>query len=274
MDPFPEIPPALLNSADFIDYVAATGMIYPFNPRRIKSASYPVKLSGEWVRVDEKGVVKSGQLTHEGQKFTLPRNSIVFMTTEPEFHLPDYIALRHNLKIEHVYKGLLVGTGPLIDPGFSGRLSLPIHNLTNHDYELEYGDEIIWVEATKLSPDVSWVPDLKRSSARKGKYIPYPPERSDRNVRDYIHEATKYLGVPSSSSAKIQKDAQKAKVIARKVERNSRVVTLVGAATIVALVAGVLIPIEIQLVSTNQELQQQVQELRSQLKELKDSLAP
>jgi hypothetical protein len=32
LDPFPEIPPALLNSADIEDYVAKTGMLFPFDP--------------------------------------------------------------------------------------------------------------------------------------------------------------------------------------------------------------------------------------------------
>ena len=31
LDPFPSVPPTLLNSAEIADYVAATGMIYPFN---------------------------------------------------------------------------------------------------------------------------------------------------------------------------------------------------------------------------------------------------
>lgn len=29
-DPFPEIPSALLNSADLLEYIAATGMVHPF----------------------------------------------------------------------------------------------------------------------------------------------------------------------------------------------------------------------------------------------------
>jgi hypothetical protein len=47
-DPFPEIPPALLNSADIFDYVAKTGMIYPFEPskEKLKSASYEIDLLG------------------------------------------------------------------------------------------------------------------------------------------------------------------------------------------------------------------------------------
>jgi hypothetical protein len=49
-DPFPNIAPALLNSADIMDYVSATGMIYPFyheldkddrDVKHWKTASYP-----------------------------------------------------------------------------------------------------------------------------------------------------------------------------------------------------------------------------------------
>jgi deoxycytidine triphosphate deaminase len=149
-DPFPEIQPSLLNSADIADYVRLTGMIVPFHPEKLKTASYEVKLLGKWTFVDEHGNVQRGELK-EGEEFILRRNSIAFMTAEPFFQLPDYIALRHNLKISHVYKGLLVGTGPLIDPGFTGRISLPIHNLTESNYTLRGGDGIIWVEFTKLS---------------------------------------------------------------------------------------------------------------------------
>ena len=39
IDPFPDIPPALLNSADISDYVASTGMIYPFYEQLQKPAS-------------------------------------------------------------------------------------------------------------------------------------------------------------------------------------------------------------------------------------------
>src|SRR5438034_7960116 len=34
-DPFPEIAPALLNSADISDYAAATGMLCPFLPKKL-----------------------------------------------------------------------------------------------------------------------------------------------------------------------------------------------------------------------------------------------
>ena len=38
-------------------------------------------------------------------------NSIVFVESDIDFRLPDFIALRFNLQIRHVHRGLLLGTG-------------------------------------------------------------------------------------------------------------------------------------------------------------------
>ena len=135
-DPYPQIAPALLNSADILKYVISTGMIYPFDYSKLEGASYDVKLAGKVVYWDEKGnkivknIVENPIKEDEVQDFILQKNSIAFVTLEPIFRIPDYIALRFNLKISHIYKGLLLGTGPLVDPGFVGRLSIPLHNLT------------------------------------------------------------------------------------------------------------------------------------------------
>ena len=156
-DPYPQIAPALLNSADILKYVISTGMIYPFDYSKLEGASYDVKLAGKVVYWDEKGnkivknIVKNPIKEDEVQDFILQKNSIAFVTLEPIFRIPDYIALRFNLKISHIYKGLLLGTGPLVDPGFVGRLSIPLHNLTANNYRFEFGQGMIQLEFTKLS---------------------------------------------------------------------------------------------------------------------------
>ena len=50
--------------------------------------------------------------------YVFPENSITFVQIESKIRLPNYIALRFNLRIQHVHRGLLLGTGPLVDPGF------------------------------------------------------------------------------------------------------------------------------------------------------------
>jgi len=179
-DPFPHIEAALLNSADIFKYVAKTGMICPFNWNRLEGASYPVAIKGLIIWWDESGR-REQKLEKEGDIFELKPNSIAFITLEPMFRIPDYMALRFNLRIVHVYKGLLLGTGPLVDPGFVGKLSLPLHNLTDNTYIFRAGDEIIQMEFTKLSRNCAWNPAITTT----GMYI---RKRIDakRTVEDYI----------------------------------------------------------------------------------------
>ena len=188
-DPFPSIPSALLNSADIADYAAATGMIFPFeeDDLKLKSASYRIDILGKCVYWDEKGEKKS-LILERGQELIFKPNSIIFVTVEPMFRIPDYIALRFNLQISHVYKGLLVGTGPLVDPGFVGKLSLPLHNLTANEYILKGGDSIIWMEFTKVSPNDIWRSAID-SATRSGSYRGFPARKNLKQIDDYLEKA-------------------------------------------------------------------------------------
>ena len=228
-DCFPGIAPALLNSADIKAYIKNTGMIFPFHSVDLQSASYKVRIAGKvvyWRYSDgddnqkkRKNGKKKGkekyqevvvrreyrdkgkkqkneiekietELLKDGDYFYLQPNSIAFVTLEPNFHIPKYLALRFNLRIKHVYKGLLLGTGPIVDPGFEGRLSIPLHNLTNNTYRFDYGDDLITMEFTKLSPNSAWLPyDYKTGSTEKFKYEEFKGERRNRDVNAYLKAA-------------------------------------------------------------------------------------
>jgi hypothetical protein len=83
VDPFPEIPPALLSSEHIKAYVRETGMIYPFRDdrERLKSASYEVNAGGQFIYWDEKGNKIATPIKKDGT-FTLPPNSISFVQIE------------------------------------------------------------------------------------------------------------------------------------------------------------------------------------------------
>lgn len=204
-DPFPSIPPALLNSADIADYVAATGMICPFNDSngRLKSASYRVDILGECMYWDENGKEEKLDI-QPNEKLILEPNSIVFVAVQPTFRIPDYIALRFNLKIDHVYKGLLVGTGPLVDPGFVGKLYLPLHNLTANTYTLTGGEPIIWMEFTKLSPNKVWK-TAADSKERVSDFIGFPEQKKKKGLNAYLFDAAGRLSIRSSIPDTVEK---------------------------------------------------------------------
>ena len=151
-DPFPGVTPGLLSCSEFCAYIVETGMMCPFQPRLedVQLASLDLPLVGLAVWFDEHG--EHREEIKPDKPFTLRKNSIAFVSLEPYLQLPDYIAMRFNLRVRHVYKGLLLGTGPMIDPGYRGYLAIPLHNLTNNDYEFRGGDQLIAVEFTKLDP--------------------------------------------------------------------------------------------------------------------------
>lgn len=207
VDPFPDIPPALLNSADIHSYVNTIGMIYPFDKGQLKSASYAAKIAGECKYWDEeKKKFKTITLSRECDKLTLRPNAIAFVGIEPTFRLPDYIALRFNLKITHVYRGLLLGTGPLIDPGFEGNISIPLHNLTNNEYVFSFNETLIWIEFTKTSP-IQGSGKIKNEEEEFQKHLRYlnqkkfPEDKKYKPLDYYLGKALKgstYDGVVSS----------------------------------------------------------------------------
>lgn len=242
IDPFPSIAPALLNSADIMNYVAATGMIFPFDSSEdrlketLKPASYRIDTLGlcaYWDENDEKKEI----VLNERDALTIKPNSIIFVGVEPMFRLPDYIALRFNLQITHVYKGLLVGTGPLVDPGFVGKLWLPLHNLTANTYTIYGGEEIIWMEFTKLSTVIGSESrdDLVE---KKGIFKSFPLRKNfkelnyyfdkavgrDKSIRSSIPVAIKEASDNAQKAADAAKNAseeiQTIKEIANKTETN------------------------------------------------------
>jgi deoxycytidine triphosphate deaminase len=203
VDPFPEIAPALLNSQDLYDYARVTGMVFPFPKgedlrKKLKPASLEIDFLGHvYIRSEREESLPPSPIRperiHRDQPFVLPKNSIAFVALETEFRLPHYIALRFNLRITHVHRGLLLGTGPLVDPGFVGRLLIPLHNLTSEDYTIFGGDGLIWVEFTKVSPNTFWhrkAPEVDvwavRGRAGAGKLARFPADKRNQPPEYYF----------------------------------------------------------------------------------------
>lgn len=192
-DPFPEIPPALLNSADIEAYQEELEIFAKedFSRERLKSASYELLLTGEVFRW------KKGQLNFdrsdlsENQPYMVEPNEIVFISLGTKIRLPHYLAIRFNLTISMVHRGLLLGTGPLVDPGFEGNLLIPLHNLTSSALPLNKGMSFIWVEVTKVSP----YPPI--NSVHKHELVKFPKEKKNRKPLKYFERANGNLPISS-----------------------------------------------------------------------------
>lgn len=275
VDPFPRIVPSLLNSADVYQYVEKTGMICPFYPENLKSATYEVKVGGTCTFWDSGGKKHVVPLSKDAG-FRLEKNSIAYVELEPVFRVPSYIALRFNLKIKHIYKGLLLGTGPIIDPGFNGKIFIPLHNLTNNTYYFKGDDILIELEFTKLSPNREWsgVPQ----NGIKGIYRPFKGNRIDKDVGYYIDKALiGYLNDPAkgpqndhlsvvNNSVPVELDEQK-KIIESFEKKLKRI-------QIGALIAifGVIVPVYYSIYVLAQSMDSRYDNLSQAIYENKSSI--
>ena len=188
-DPFAEkIQPALLNSADIKEYVHEGCLIKrdDFDDERLKTASYGMRFLGElhsWDTKNDRTLEPRRMKIRCGDSVKLPGNSITYLSMKEELLLPEYIAARFNLHIRHVHKGILLGTGPMVDPGFFGSLLIPLHNLTNNDYEIDGGEVIIWVEFTKLNVNDFW---KSREGERPSDLKSFPNKKDIKDARSYL----------------------------------------------------------------------------------------
>ena len=155
--------------------------------------------------------------------------------------LPEYIAARFNLHIRHVHKGILLGTGPLVDPGFSGNLLIPLHNLTDNEYKLKGGEGIIWIEFTKLSKHDFW--NHPKNKDNPPDLPPFPDDKDFDDPNSYFSKSDIYdeSGVQSAFKGeldKAKKSADDAKKSAKDALKNVEFVKNIG---LIAIVASIIL---------------------------------
>jgi deoxycytidine triphosphate deaminase len=147
VDPEPEVEGILLS--DRIEgYVKKYNLLvsaHDFRETNLKPASYSLTLDTKYYLNGE--IVEVGP---DGYLF-IPPNSYVIAGIKEKVILPHWCAARFGLRVAYVYKGLLMGAGPQVDPGFEGNLGCPLHNLTDRPAKIKLGEPFAWIDFTKTS---------------------------------------------------------------------------------------------------------------------------
>ena len=158
--------------------------------KQLKSATYDMRLGDKALickndRKQEIDVAKNN--------LYLEPNSLTFVTIYEDFNLPKNVIARFNLKVKLVHKGLLLGTGPIVDPEFKGKLFIPIHNFSSQGVQLYYLDSIISVEFTKTLDTLS--EDYVENKHKNGNIDNYIKESNptESSVYKTINELKKKL---------------------------------------------------------------------------------
>ena len=125
-----------------------------FTDKNLRPAAYTLRIGKKFI--DSEG--KPGELSEKNLHFTMEPNSIVYVSTFEKLNLPYYIAARFNLRVKWVYKGILLGTGPQVEPGYRGYLSCPLYNLTSSPIRITYQEDFATIDferTTDFCPDSS-----------------------------------------------------------------------------------------------------------------------
>ncbi len=113
-----------------------------FQNKNLRPAAYTLRIGDKYV--DSNG--KPGVLDEKTPYFEMEPNSIVYVSTYEKLDLPYYIAARFNLRVKWVYKGILLGTGPQVEPGYRGYLSCPLYNLTDRPIRITYREDFATID--------------------------------------------------------------------------------------------------------------------------------
>ena len=151
LDPDQGSIPGLLLSDRIKFYREKVNLIYPFDEKFLEPASYTLHAGGEYLIHDEAGKRNSGMLEFGG-KVTIPPNGLIYIRFLEEVNIPHYMIARFNLRVKQVYRGLLLGTGPQVDPGFRGHLGCPLHNFTNEAKTIEFFEKLVTIDFEKTTP--------------------------------------------------------------------------------------------------------------------------
>ena len=137
-----------------------------YSKKQLRPASYTLRIGPEFV--DSKG--KRGSLSAKSPSFYIEPNSIAYVSTFESLDLPYYIVARFNLRVKWVYRGILLGTGPQVEPGYRGFLSCPLFNFTDRAIKVTYKEEFATIDFERTSDfcsgkDWAWIREnITRSS--------------------------------------------------------------------------------------------------------------
>lgn len=149
---------------------------------------------------------------------TFRPNSLTFITTMEQFALPCDIIARFNLRTRWVRKGLLLGTAPIVDPQFKGRLLLPIHNFSSNPVQIAYADRLVAVEFTKTLP-------VDKN------YVPNP---------DPIGNIDKYLELTGVVESSVSTALNKHEALFNSIQSKTKIFSIAGAITLFLLICSTM----------------------------------
>jgi deoxycytidine triphosphate deaminase len=128
--------------SDKIEYYCGDDfrLIHPFCIDYLRPAGYDLRVGLNYAIGGERHAL------NYGEKLTIGPYQVAVIQTLETLNVPDFLIGRWNIRVGLAYKGLLWVGGAQVDPGFRGRLSCPIYNLSTEPVELACGDKLAMID--------------------------------------------------------------------------------------------------------------------------------
>ena len=124
--------------------------IIPFDERSVEPASYDLRVGQQAATTSRKRIT---DLEREGFVEVEPGDFAIVSTFET-LRFDNRHVGRFGLTSTHARRGLIATVGPQVDPGFHGRLTVGVTNLSTKPVTLTYQDHFLTVEFHRLEKPV------------------------------------------------------------------------------------------------------------------------
>ena len=123
-------------------------LIDPLEPNNLRPAGYDLRVGDNYTEHGQEFTLNSGG------SMTIKPFEVAIIQTLETLNIPDFLIGRWNIRVGLAYKGLQWVGGAQVDPGFRGRLSCPIYNLSTEDVTLKHGEELAMIDFVTTTPFV------------------------------------------------------------------------------------------------------------------------
>jgi len=118
-----------------------------FEPSCVQPASYDMRVGEEGFTTTAKERIN----IREKGFIILEPGDFGVVTTFEAIELPPHFAARIGIRSYYSRKGLFAATGPQIDPGYRGILTIGLINLSPNPISLHYKDSLVSIELHRLN---------------------------------------------------------------------------------------------------------------------------
>lgn len=120
--------------------------IDPFEDSQLQSASYDLRVGAQGATTSSKKIV---DIQHDGYLLMKP-GDFAIVTSHEILNFDNCHVGRIGLRSKYARKGITATTGLQIDPGFRGRLTVGLYNLSPKQITLPFKDDLLSIEIHRL----------------------------------------------------------------------------------------------------------------------------